>query len=316
MSNAVTNPFPLFYDRSGQPLNAGYVYIGAAGVNPETSPIAVYWDAALTLPAAQPIRTLNGYPSRDGSASLIAISPSSYSIVVRESDGTLVYANLNYVPILNTTFPETGFEIAKPATGSTLAGNITFDAVANTIRIYENGGAFRGVIIDIGNAGSKSTLTMNEIAQTLLLKTLTSPTINSGALSGTFTGAPTFSGAVTFSGAAVLSGSPTLTTPTINGGTIQSRIQVSSETTGTLTTASANKSVLCGGGITLANTVFTAGDCTLFDSNGSARTFTRGAGVTMYVNGANAASATLSIDAMGSAYWRTASVVVLSGAFS
>lgn len=320
MSNAVTNPFPLFYDRSGQPLNAGYIYVGTAGINPETSPLAVYWDAALTLPAAQPLRTLNGYPSRDGSASQVAVSPSSYSIVVRESDGTLVYSNLNYTPIINTTFPETGFEIAKPASGSTLAGNVAFSASANTILIYENGGAFRGVIIDIGNAGSKSTLTMNEIAQTLLLKTLTSPTVNGGtisgatiaggALSGTFTGTPTFSGAVAFTG------SPVLTTPTINGGTIQSRIQVSSEMTGTLTSASANKSVLCSGGVTLASAVFTAGDITLFDSNGVARTFTRGAGVTMYVNGANSATATLGIDQLGSAYWRTASVVVLGGAFS
>ncbi|WP_327719872.1 hypothetical protein OG381_34355 [Streptomyces sp. NBC_00490] len=46
--------------------------------------------------------------------------------------------------------------------------------------------------------------------QTLTNKTLTSPTVNGGALSGTFTGAPTFSGAVTLSGAAVLSGTPSI----------------------------------------------------------------------------------------------------------
>ena len=40
--------------------------------------------------------------------------------------------------------------------------------------------------------------------QTLTNKTLTSPTINSGALSGTFTGTPTFSGDVTHSGQIIL----------------------------------------------------------------------------------------------------------------
>lgn len=44
--------------------------------------------------------------------------------------------------------------------------------------------------------------------QTLTNKTLTSPTINGGALSGTLTGSPTFTGAPTFSGALTLSGGP------------------------------------------------------------------------------------------------------------
>jgi len=286
MSNAVTNPFPLFYDRSGQPLNAGYIYVGTAGINPETSPATVYWDTAMTAPAAQPIRTLNGYPSRDGSPSEMVISASSYSIVVRESDGTLVYSNLNYTPILQTTFPETGFQITKPASGSTLAGNVIFDANANTIRIYENGGAGRGVLIDIGNAGSKSTLTMNEIAQTLLLKTLTSPTINGGALSGTFTGAPTFSGAIAFTG------SPVLTTPTVNGGTSSSALQTSSETTGALTSASNNKRVACTGNVTLPASGNTVGDMILIDPQGTARTITRPAAHAMYVRDVDSATVT------------------------
>lgn len=51
--------------------------------------------------------------------------------------------------------------------------------------------------------------------QTLANKTLTSailnsPTINAGALTGTFTGAPTLSGAVVFSGNPIFSGAPTL----------------------------------------------------------------------------------------------------------
>lgn len=94
------------------------------------------------------------------------------------------------------------------------------------------------------------------------------------------------------------------------------RTPISSETAGTLTSASANTSVQCTGGITLDDGVFTAGDCILFDPGSSARTFTRASGLTMYVNGVDSASATLSANQMGSAYWRSASVVVLAGAFS
>ena len=42
--------------------------------------------------------------------------------------------------------------------------------------------------------------TFKDHIQTLTNKTLTNPTINSAALSGTLSGTPTFSGALTFSG--------------------------------------------------------------------------------------------------------------------
>jgi hypothetical protein len=85
----------VFFDRSGQPLDNGYVYIGTAGINPEVSPITVYWDSSLTTTAAQPIRTLAGYPSRDGSPGTLIINQATYSIVVRDRNGTLVFSNLN-----------------------------------------------------------------------------------------------------------------------------------------------------------------------------------------------------------------------------
>ena len=94
------------------------------------------------------------------------------------------------------------------------------------------------------------------------------------------------------------------------------RIPTSAETSGTLTSASANTTVECAGGVTLDDGAFTDGDYILFDPGTSNRTFTRATGLTMYVNGADSASATLSANQMGSAYWRSASVVVLSGAFS
>lgn len=109
--------------------------------------------------------------------------------------------------------------------------------------------------------------------QTLTNKTLTSPTINAGALSGTFTGTPTFSGAV------VLSGSPVLTTPDINGGTADSLTSLSirnsaaaydvtlaatdaSQDAGrtlTLDLNNAARSIDMGGNLTLAGALTTSG---------------------------------------------------------
>lgn len=99
-------------------------------------------------------------------------------------------------------------------------------------------------------------------------------------------------------------------------GFIEARVPRSSETSGTLTVASANRKVACSGGITLDDGVFTADDFILFDAGTSARTFTRASGLTMYVNGTDSASATLAANQMGTAHWRSSTVVVLSGAFS
>jgi len=58
--------YPIFTETNGLPLENGYIWLGTANLDPQGNPINVYWDAALTIPAGQPIRTLNGYPSRNG----------------------------------------------------------------------------------------------------------------------------------------------------------------------------------------------------------------------------------------------------------
>lgn len=92
----VTPAYPVFTDKSGDPLDAGYVYIGTVNLNPETNPIQVFWDDTLTTPAAQPIRTLGGYPSRNGTPSQLYAN-SDYSITVKDKRSAIVfYAAANY----------------------------------------------------------------------------------------------------------------------------------------------------------------------------------------------------------------------------
>jgi hypothetical protein len=82
-------PYPIFTDRDGSPLDAGYLYFGEAGLNPETNPIQVYYDVNFSQPAAQPLRTSNGYVMRNGSPALIYAND-QFSVTVRDKKSQLV----------------------------------------------------------------------------------------------------------------------------------------------------------------------------------------------------------------------------------
>lgn len=92
-ANSLSVPFPIFNDIDGDPLDAGYIYIGTANLDPVTNPISVYFDEALTIPASQPIRTLNGFPSNSGSPARLYISADDYSITVKNKNGSQVYTS-------------------------------------------------------------------------------------------------------------------------------------------------------------------------------------------------------------------------------
>lgn len=93
---SVRNPFPLFSDNNGELLESGYIYIGEAGLNPETNPINIFWDKDLLYPAAQPIRTINGLPSRNGTATPLYTASLEYSLMVKNKNQAFVYSTLNY----------------------------------------------------------------------------------------------------------------------------------------------------------------------------------------------------------------------------
>lgn len=98
---AVESPFPLFFDLDGTPLNNGKLYFGTANLNPETSPVTVYWDEAGTQAAAQPIQTIDGYAVRNGTPAAIFVN-GDYSLNVRNNAGVLVfYAPASQNPVLD-----------------------------------------------------------------------------------------------------------------------------------------------------------------------------------------------------------------------
>jgi hypothetical protein len=92
----VTGPYPIFTDLDGTPLDDGYLYIGAINDDPETNPIQVFWDSALTIPATQPIRTSNGYAYRNGSPALI-YTGGAFSITIRNKrEEFVLYSPVGY----------------------------------------------------------------------------------------------------------------------------------------------------------------------------------------------------------------------------
>ncbi|MCP4262918.1 MAG: right-handed parallel beta-helix repeat-containing protein [Planctomycetes bacterium] len=113
MAFAITPPFDIYQDASGNPLNNGYINIGAAGLNPETNPITPYWDLGdgTRVEAEQPVRTINGYPSLNGMPGRLYVEEGDYSILTRDKNSNLVYSSLHVlytsVTLTSNTFEDT-----------------------------------------------------------------------------------------------------------------------------------------------------------------------------------------------------------------
>lgn len=127
-------PFPVFQGRDGQPLENGYVWIGEPNLNPQTNPVVAYYDKALTIVAAQPLRTLNGFISRAGTPAQVYVSGVNFSILVQDSKGSMVY-----------NFPE-GTGIGADACGVTydppFTGGVPYpvcDKLAQTVSVKDFG---------------------------------------------------------------------------------------------------------------------------------------------------------------------------------
>ena len=133
--NQLAPPYPIFTDKSGSPLDNGYLYFGTAGLNPETNPITVYYDRGFTQPVAQPVRTSSGYVMRNGSPAAIYAN-SQFSVTVRDKKKALViYSPVGFgvVPgIPFATFDNSAKDVAA------LLANTQFTyaaAVPNTIQV-------------------------------------------------------------------------------------------------------------------------------------------------------------------------------------
>lgn len=280
MATSVLPPYPLFYDIDGTPLEAGYIYIGVAGLNPETDPQACFWDAALTLPAAQPIRTLNGYPANSGTPAMIYTGTTDFSITVKDAASVTVYSTLS----------------------NTYASALGTMASQNANAVAITGGSISGLSpplpVPSGGTGGNS----QAAAQAGL---------------GLGTMATQAASAVAITGGSIDGAAIGVTTPA--GGTfteLTGRVRTGPTSSGTLVAGDANRAIPALGNITLPANVMTARDILLIDGNGTARTITRGSGLTMLFNGVDTASVTLAATGTMGVYYRATTLCIVTGAIS
>ena len=143
-------PYPYFTDASGNALEAGKIYIGVAGLDPRTNPIAVFQDEALTIAWAQPIRTVSGYPVFTGAVSNIQTATSAFSIIVTDVNGSIVFRDLN----------ATGFVIAASLAAPGGAGLVGYDSTAT----YPAGSLGLALDDNLGFTGTSATKATQTLA--------------------------------------------------------------------------------------------------------------------------------------------------------
>jgi hypothetical protein len=128
-TRSISAPFPVYTDLDGTPLEDGYIYIGEKNQNPEIEEyqVTVYWDQELTLPAAQPIRTIGGYPSNGGTPARLYLNV-EYSTTVRDKNGVFVYSSPVPTDYIDIVYPLAsisdliGFEDAEDGTSVNVQG--------------------------------------------------------------------------------------------------------------------------------------------------------------------------------------------------
>lgn len=143
----VIAPYPTFCDTDGSPLDSGFIYLGFVNMNPETDPIDVFWDQGLSIPAAQPIRTLGGYPSRAGTPATL-YTDGTFSITVKDKRKQLVfYSPVGYNINTDSVAASSAIQIVANNIGSIndVSGNM-----ANIDLVDQNLGDIKAVAGDLG----------------------------------------------------------------------------------------------------------------------------------------------------------------------
>ena len=151
MSYAIQSPYSFFSDRDGSPLQSGYLYFGVTGLPAETNPTTVYWDEALTIPVAQPVRTKNGFPYNNGTPAIIWTA-GDVSLAVKNKKLATVFTSLTNATVYSQIQAAEAAILADLAvpTGSDLVGHKGTGAAATTTTV----GAKLRQIVNIKDYGA------------------------------------------------------------------------------------------------------------------------------------------------------------------
>jgi len=87
----LSQPYPFFADLDGTPLENGLIYVGVVDLNPITDPIPAFWDSNRTIPALQPLTTINGLIVRNGTPAQVYLNSDDFSISVYNKNEELIF---------------------------------------------------------------------------------------------------------------------------------------------------------------------------------------------------------------------------------
>ena len=144
----IVAPFAQFFDTSGAPLANGAIYIGIANLDAESNPIAVFWDDALTIPAAQPIRTLNGYPVWNGAPSRLYANVANYSITVRNAQNRLLYSAAYVTSATLFSDPNGSSLVGFIQAGANAVARTAQDKMRDVVSVKDFGALGNGLVDD------------------------------------------------------------------------------------------------------------------------------------------------------------------------
>jgi len=167
------NPFPIFLNGGGALLDGGSIYVGEPNADPETDPIALFKDQALTVAIAQPLRTLGGWVVDGANTVFVYMAEDDYSLRGRDINGEEAFyipsvavaatafqpanANLTAIAALATTAfgrslltlanqaalqAALGLTASLPLTGGAVSGNITRSGAG--VHVYHANPAMTG----------------------------------------------------------------------------------------------------------------------------------------------------------------------------
>ena len=132
----------IFQDIDGQPLENGYIYLGTAGLEPIANPISLYWDAALAVPATQPIRTTAGFPVNAGSPSRIYVDATDYSLLVSDKNNATIVSSLNNADRIS------GSNIIVKSVGASSVNRTLASKLSDSVSVKDFGATGDGVTDD------------------------------------------------------------------------------------------------------------------------------------------------------------------------
>ena len=136
----VEQSFKPFSGIDGKPLSNGAVYFGLPNQDPIAHPVTVFWEAAGTLPALQPLRTVNGYIVNESGSAANVFCDGPYSQLVQDSKGRQVfYARTSDEFSIGTKISSFLSSVAG-ATGATLIGFAASFAGAKTRKLQDKAG--------------------------------------------------------------------------------------------------------------------------------------------------------------------------------